>query len=98
MERIRAGNQNQGMTRETLTPRQRQVVRNEPFPVPGEESTERVAGWTPEISDRNHSDAGDVIALVTLATVQLTREGKQYALRQAVVRALRADLAMLEGK
>lgn len=128
MERIRAGSQNQGMTRGTLTPRQRRVARIALSTPPLDTDIQRTAHEEWKVSDRNldsrrtvesspttvmisgrnrlvavppndHMLAeADSVALDTLATVQLMRDGTRHTARQIVLRALRADLAMLEGK
>jgi ParB family transcriptional regulator, chromosome partitioning protein len=128
LERIRIGSQNQGMTRNTLAPRQRQSASSTSPPFHGGVTIEQVkpeeqtisvrnsesrqavelSSPTGIISDRNRlttapmandhglTEAGTV-ALDTLATVRLVHNGTHHAARQIVIRALRADLAMLEG-
>jgi len=127
MERIRAGSQNQGMTRGTLTPRQRPAARTASSASPlntdfqraeheeGEISVRNLDGRTAAepspmamgisvrnrlmgLSDDHEIAEHDSVTLDTLATVQLMRDGRRHTERQIVLRALHADLAMLEVK
>ncbi len=129
LERIRAGSQNQGMTRESLTPRQRQAANNASSPPFRDTSIQHAAHNGEPISDRNLDNAraveppspteilsdrnrlmvvpttnehgfaeADSVALEMLAIVRLARNGTHRVTRQTVIRALRADLAMLEAK
>lgn len=51
-----------------------------------------------QAADSYSSTEDDNIVLKTLATVQLTLDSRGRASRQAVLRALRSDLAMVEGR
>ena len=51
-----------------------------------------------QVADNYSSTEDDNIVLKTLATVQLTLDSRGRASRQAVLRALRSDLAMIEGR
>jgi ParB family transcriptional regulator, chromosome partitioning protein len=131
LERVRAGHQNQGMTRGKLASRQ---YRSEQTPSlsdrnadnellseaspPGDTISARNRGGhgsviaapaTIPISGRNpisvrqtvasNGHTGEsTVALETLAIVRLARDGDRHASRQAVLDALRSDLAMLDGK
>ena len=154
LERVRAGRQNQGTTRDALAPRQRPAPAA-PTAVPplpasvqpqpdsateearaisgrnsaGQRTTvpalspparsavdretpapagEVASGRSASISDRNlgaaeppstAGDAGDdLVELNALAIVRLARGGTARARRQAVLSALRGDLATLEGE
>jgi hypothetical protein len=131
LERVRAGNQNQGMTRGKLASRQ---YRSEQPPLLSDRNADNgqhseASPRVDTISDRNHGGHGSVIPapttipisgrnpmtkletvannglteespieLETLATVRLVRDGDRHASRQAVLHALRTDLAMIEGQ
>ncbi len=155
LERVRAGRQNQGTTRDALAPRQRPAppaapATLPPLPAPvqprpnsvteeprvvsdrnfaGQQTTvpalslparavvdretptptgEVTSDRSASISDRNlgvaeqPSTAGDasddLVDLNALAIVRLARSGTARARRQAVLSALRGDLATLEGE
>jgi hypothetical protein len=51
-----------------------------------------------QTDDNRSTTEDDTIVLKALATVQLTLDGRGRVSRQAVLYALRSDLAMIEGR
>lgn len=131
LERVRAGDQNQGTTRGTLASRQYRSDQSRPLSDRKVDDGPHVdaSHQVDTISDRNRAGQGSEspvptdapisvrnptsgvraavgddlteelpVELETLATVRLSRNGDRHASRRAVLRALRSDLAMLEGQ